>query len=71
MAALWPRPLAKSIMNKLITQCLALVVLLFISQFSYAQQGLLSEALFNQQAFEQVKAQHQGTKWLILLWSVD
>ena len=91
MAALWPRPLDKSIMKKLITQCMSLVVLLFIAQVSNAQQlpltskassseaissegtsaKSISEQAFNQQVFQQVKEKYQGTKWLMLLWSVD
>lgn len=58
-------------MKTLAINYFSIVVLLLITQVSSAQRLPTGSQPFNQQIFEQIKNQHQGTKWLILLWSVD
>ncbi len=84
MAALWPRPLDKSVMNHLISKFLLVFVLLFTGDLTYAEQAPLTSKLeakgksdvinleaFNSAIYQEVKQKYQGKKWLTLLWSVD
>lgn len=52
--------------SKLITTLLALLMTMFINKTLQAK-----ETAFSAIEFEQLKQQHLGKKWLMLLWSVD
>ncbi len=76
MAAISARTLVKFIMNKIMNRHFYFIVLLFSVQaahaeISNAEQTSLQVSPFTQTAFEKIKAQYQGKKWLTLLWSVD
>lgn len=63
-------------MNHIVKNAFITIVLLFVTQVSHAkdineQQLRIKPHAFTQVAFNEIKAQYQGKKWLTLLWSVD
>ena len=81
MATLSTRALVEFIMNVLINIKLLAIVLIIISQLTHVQASsvqldknqslVLPIQPFTPAAFEKLKEQYQGQKWLTLLWSVD
>lgn len=63
-------------MNKVILKCFLGLALLISNQANSGTNSPLISSLlkltpFTQAAFDEVKGQYQGKKWLTLLWSVD
>lgn len=52
-------------MKKLLA-CTVIIVTLFFSDYSFADPQVFSKT-----AFEEIKKQHLGKRWLMILWSVD
>lgn len=58
------------IINKICFTVLVIALTLLNSDLAYANPNV-SSLTFSQHSFEQIKKQHLGKRWLMLLWSVD
>ncbi|KGJ89713.1 TlpA family protein disulfide reductase [Colwellia psychrerythraea] len=66
----------KAIIKKVVALYLGLAIMMLFSNKVRAEQEtsdkkIIHQQVFNQQVFEQLKQKYQGSRWLMLLWSVD